>query len=71
MTARDDRFGTTGGPWRVFNDLDAFDYPAGFAHSPTVGVEPCFAVELCQAPARADFTVPQDVPAGQQLTDRA
>lgn len=44
----------------TFNDLDAFDYPAGFAHSPTVGVEPCFAVELCQAPARADFTVPQD-----------
>jgi hypothetical protein len=44
----------------TFNDLDAFDYPAGFAHSPTVGVEPCFGLELCQAPARADFTAPQN-----------
>ena len=44
----------------TFNDLDAFDYPSGFAHSPTVGVEPCFGLELCQAPARADFTAPQD-----------
>lgn len=44
----------------TFNDLDAFDYPAGFAHSPTVGVEPCFGLELCQAPARASFTAPQN-----------
>jgi hypothetical protein len=44
----------------TFNDLDAFDFPAGFAHSPTVGVEPCFGLELCQAPARASFTAPQN-----------
>ncbi len=44
----------------TFNDLDAFSYPVGFPHSPNVGVEPCFAIELCQAPARADFTAAQN-----------
>lgn len=44
----------------TFNDLDAFDFPAGFAHSPNVGVEPCFGIEFCQVPARADFTAPQN-----------
>ena len=44
----------------TFNDVDAFSYPSGFAHSPSVGVEPCVGIEFCQAPVRADFTTPQD-----------
>jgi hypothetical protein len=45
----------------TFNDVMAIDYaqpsfPAGFAHSGTVGIEQCFAVEFCTAPIRASFT---------------
>ena len=49
----------------TFNDLDAFDYSKGsfaipgFAHTPNVAVEPCFAIEFCTAPVRATFTAAQ------------
>lgn len=44
----------------TFNDVDAYSYPAGFPHSPDNAVEQCVAIELCQAPIRADFTTGQD-----------
>ena len=48
----------------TFNDVSAIDYsqppfPAGFAHSGTVGIEQCFAVEFCSSPIAASFTAGQ------------
>ena len=48
----------------TFNDVSAIDYsqppfPAGFAHSGTVGIEQCFAVEFCSSPIVASFTAGQ------------
>jgi hypothetical protein len=48
----------------TFNNVSAIDYsqppyPAGFAHSGTVGIEQCYAVEFCSSPIRANFTVDQ------------
>ena len=50
----------------TFNDVTAIDYsqpsfPAGFAHSGTVGVEQCRvdAVEFCTTPVTASFTAGQ------------
>ena len=48
----------------TFNDVMAIDYsqspfPAGFAHSGTVAIEQCFAVEFCTAPITATFTTGQ------------
>ena len=48
----------------TFDDVSAIDYsqppfPAGFAHSGTVGIEQCFAVEFCSSPIVASFTAGQ------------
>lgn len=49
----------------TFNNVRAIDYAKGasaipgFAHSPTVAVEQCFAQEFCTTPVRADFTAGQ------------
>lgn len=48
----------------TFNDVSALDYsqppfPPGFAHSGTVGIEQCFAVEFCTSPLTASFTAGQ------------
>ena len=55
----------------TFNNVRAIDYaavPAGFAHSGTVAVEQCFAVEFCSAPITASFT---DRPAPREGMGRA
>lgn len=48
----------------TFNDVSAVDYsqspfPAGFAHSGTVGIEQCYGVEFCSVPITASFTTGQ------------
>jgi hypothetical protein len=48
----------------TFNDASAIDYsqapfPPGFAHSGTVAVEQCFAIEFCTTPVIASFTTAQ------------
>ena len=48
----------------TFNGVMAIDYsqspfPAGFAHSGTVAIEQCFAVEFCMSPVGASFTTGQ------------
>jgi hypothetical protein len=49
----------------TFNDVSAIDYsqapfPAGFAHSGSVGVEQCVGVEFCSSPIAASFTSGQE-----------
>ena len=51
----------------TFNDIDSYNYSSGIYASPgfprsgNVAAEtPCFTVEICTAPARADFTAGQD-----------
>ena len=49
----------------TFNNVSAIDYSKGsfaiptFAHSGTVAVEPCFAIEFCKSPVGATFTAAQ------------
>jgi hypothetical protein len=43
----------------TFNGPQAEQYPAGFAHSGTKGIEVCFAAEFCSAPVQVDFTTGQ------------
>ncbi len=51
----------------TFNDIDSYNYSSGlyaspgFPHSGAVAAEsPCFTVEICTSPIRADFTTGQD-----------